>query len=66
MQVVQSCDRMVNSGISYMEECRSFSVSVKELSSHFEKGESVSVSHSIHNSMCIKTLVTLCTYTTGT
>ena len=35
---------MVSSGVAYMEDCRSFSNSVKELAAHFEKGESVSVS----------------------
>ena len=43
VQVVQSCDRMVSSGIAYMEDCRAFSSSVKELANHFEKGEAVSV-----------------------
>ena len=44
VQVVQSCDRMVSSGVAYMEDCRTFSGSVKELAAHFEKGEAVSVS----------------------
>lgn len=35
---------MVSSGVAYMEDCRTFSNSVKDLAAHFEKGESVSVS----------------------
>lgn len=44
VQVVQSCDRMVSSGVAYMEDCRTFSGSVKELATHFEKGDAISVS----------------------
>ena len=43
-QVVQSCDRMVASGLGYTEACRVFSGSVRELSVHFKDNEVVSVS----------------------
>ena len=43
-QVVSTCDRMVTTGNSYTEACRSFSVSIKELSSHFKDSEVVTVS----------------------
>lgn len=44
LQVVSTCDRMVATGNSYTEACRSFSVSIKELSSHFKDSEVVTVS----------------------
>ena len=44
LQVVSTCDRMVATGNSYTEACRSFSVSIKELSSHFQDSEVVTVS----------------------
>ena len=44
VQVVNTCDRMVSTGNSYTEACRSFSVSIKELSAHFKELEVVSVS----------------------
>ncbi len=44
VQVVSTCDRMVATGNSYTEACRSFSVSIRELSTHFKELEVVSVS----------------------
>ena len=43
LQVVSMCDKMVGTGNSYMESSRCFSVSLKELSSHFEETEVVKV-----------------------
>ena len=42
--MVSTCDRMVVTGNSYTEACRSFSVSVKELSSHFQDSDVITVS----------------------
>lgn len=44
VQVVSTCDRMVATGKSYTEACRSFSVSIKELSSHFQDSDVITVS----------------------
>jgi len=38
------CDKMVAAGSTYTETCRSFSVSIKELASHFTEEEVVAVS----------------------
>ena len=43
IQVVTSCDRMVNNGQAYVEACRSFSSSVRELAGHFHDNSVVEV-----------------------
>ncbi len=59
-QVVSACDRMVSSGIGYTDASRAFSVSVKDLASHFQENEVIAVSMSGHVCVC----VCVCAFTT--
>ncbi len=52
-QVVSACDRMVSSGIGYTDASRAFSVSVKDLASHFQENEVIAVSMSGRVCVCV-------------
>ncbi len=52
VQVVTACDRMVSSGIGYTDASRAFSVSVKDLASHFQENEVIAVSVCVECVLC--------------
>ena len=54
---MQACDRMVSCGVSYTESCRGLSLSVKELSGHFEQNKVVSVGTCVYACVHVVDLV---------